>query len=210
MQLDPFAGNNPGHTYSEADWNPITLEQAKENPPSAYRASKTFAERAAWDFVEQEKPNFTIATMCPPLVLGPVVHYLNSLENLNTSNQRVRDIMQGKAKDEIPPTGTFIWVDVRDLALCHVAAVEKADAANKRFFVTAGYFSNKEIAQVISKKYPQYKEQLPSASTPGGDYPEDGIYKYDNKRTLEVLGVKFRSLDECIADTVKSFQAVGA
>ena len=148
--------------------------------------------------------------MCPPLVLGPIVHYLNSLDGLNTSNQRIRDIMLGKAKDEIAPTGTFIWVDVRDLAECHVLAMEKDGAANKRFFITAGYFSNKEIAQLIAKDYPQYKDGLPTEKTPGGDYPGDGLYKYDNKRVQEVLGIKFRSLEESIKDTVKSLQAVGA
>ncbi|GAB7334843.1 hypothetical protein MBLNU13_g06751t1 [Cladosporium sp. NU13] len=208
--LNPFAGNWPEHTYSEEDWNPINKEQAVENPANGYRASKTFAERAAWDFVEKEKPNFTIATMCPPLVLGPIVHYLNSLDGLNTSNQRIRDIMLGKAKDEIPPTGTYIWVDVRDLADAHVAAIEKDEAANKRFFITAGYFSNKEIAQIIEKNYPQYKDGLPTASTPGGDYPSEGIYKYNNKRAIEVLGIKFKSLEESVKDTVKSLQAVGA
>jgi nucleoside-diphosphate-sugar epimerase len=208
--INPFKGNWPEHTYSEEDWNPITAEQAIENPANGYRASKTFAERAAWDFVEKEKPNFTIATMCPPLVLGPIVHYLNSLDGLNTSNQRIRDIMLGKAKEEIPPTGTYLWVDVRDLADCHVAAIEKDDAANKRFFITAGYFSNKEIAQAIEKNYSQYKDDLPTSSTPGGDYPEEGVYKYNNKRTIEVLGIKFKSLEESIKDTVKSLQAVGA
>ncbi|KAK1085238.1 Glycine-rich RNA-binding protein 2, mitochondrial [Friedmanniomyces endolithicus] len=208
--VNPFEGTWPEHTYSEKDWNPISAEQAVQNPANGYRASKTFAERAAGDFLEQEKPNFTIATMCPPLVLGPIVHYLNSLDALNTSNQRIRDIMQGKAKEEIPETGTFIWVDVRDLALCHVLAIEKEEAANKRFFITAGYFSNKEIAQVIEKHYPQYKDQLPTSSTPGGDYPKGGVYKIDNERVQKVLGIKFRSFDESIKDTVKSLQAVGA
>jgi nucleoside-diphosphate-sugar epimerase len=208
--VNPFKGNWPEHTYSEEDWNPISTEQAIENPANGYRASKTFAERAAWDFVEKEKPNFNIATMCPPLVLGPIVHYLNSLDGLNTSNQRIRDIMLGKAKEEIPPTGTYLWVDVRDLAECHVAAIEKEEAANKRFFITAGYFSNKEIAQIIEKTYPQYKDDLPTEKTPGGDYPSEGVYKYNNKRTIEVLGIKFKSLEQSISDTVKSLQAVGA
>ncbi|KAI7218185.1 NAD(P)-binding protein [Hortaea werneckii] len=208
--INPYKGSWPEHTYTETDWNPITQQQAIENPANGYRASKTFAERAAWEFLEKEKPNFSIATMCPPLVLGPIVHYLNSLDALNTSNQRVRDIMMGKAKDEIPPTGTFIWVDVRDLALCHVLAMEKEGAANKRFFITTGYFSNKEIAEIIGKNFPQYKEGLPSASTPGGDYPEEGVYKIDNSNVVNTLGVKFRPLEESIVDTVKSLQAVGA
>lgn len=73
--VDPSKGNWPGHEYSEEDWNPITLEEARENATAGYRASKTFAERAAWEFLEKEKPNFTIATINPPLVFGPTVSF---------------------------------------------------------------------------------------------------------------------------------------
>jgi nucleoside-diphosphate-sugar epimerase len=71
--VTPNKGFWPGHTYSEDDWNPITLEEAKENPMAGYRASKTFAEKAAWEFLEKEKPNFTVATINPPMVFGPIV-----------------------------------------------------------------------------------------------------------------------------------------
>ncbi|KAF1826040.1 NAD(P)-binding protein [Dissoconium aciculare CBS 342.82] len=207
--VDGTKGPRPEYTYTEADWNPVTQEQAVKDPSTGYRASKTFAERAAWDFVEKENPNFSLATICPPLVLGPIVHYLNSLDSLNTSNQRIRDIVQGKAKDEIPETGVFLWVDVRDLARAHVLAIEKKDAANKRFFIVAGYFSNREIAEIVAEHYPQYKEGLPTKDTPGGDYPKDGVYKFDNSRSKEVLGLTYRSLNDSIKDTVKSLQAVG-
>jgi nucleoside-diphosphate-sugar epimerase len=63
----------PDHTYSEDDWNPITLDEGQESPMLGYRVSKTFAERAAWEFVENEKPNFSIATINPPMVFGPIV-----------------------------------------------------------------------------------------------------------------------------------------
>lgn len=141
--------------------------------------------------------------------LGPIVHYLNSLDSLNTSNQRIRDIWNGKAEKEIPETGTFLWVDVRDLALAHVKGIEVEAAANKRFFVTAGYFSNKEIAAIVRKDFPEAKG-VPAEGTPGGDYPKDGIYKYNNSRTSEVLGIKFRSLEGTIKETVESFKSVGA
>jgi nucleoside-diphosphate-sugar epimerase len=148
--------------------------------------------------------------MCPPLVFGPVVNYLNSLDALNTSNQRVRNFIQGQNKDEIPDTGTYIWIDVRDLALAHAKAMEVPEAGGKRFFVTAGYFSNKEIVEVIRKNFPEYENQLPGKDAKGGDYPEGGVYKYDNSRVKEVLGIKFRSLEESITDLVKSLKAVGA
>ncbi|KAF2872023.1 NADPH-dependent methylglyoxal reductase-like protein GRE2 [Massariosphaeria phaeospora] len=206
--VQPDKGNWPGHTYSEEDWNSITLEQAKEDPISGYRASKTFAEKAAWDFLKKERPNFKIATINPPMVFGPIMHNLDSLDNLNTSNQRILWAAQGKFKDEIPATGVYFWVDVRDVAEAHVAAFEKPDAANKRFFTTAGLFSNKEIAQIIRKNFSQYKE-LPSDSTPGGDYPDGGLYSFNNKRSIDVLGLKYRTLEESIVDSVKSFQSVG-
>ena len=112
--------------------------------------------------------------MNPPIVLGPIIHYLNNLDALNTSNQRVRDIMTGKAKDEIPPTGVFIWTDVRDLALAHVKAMELPEAGSKRFFVTAGYFNNREIANILRDTYPERAAKLPTPETKGGDYPEEG------------------------------------
>lgn len=206
--ITPNLGNRPGYTYSEKDWNPITEEEAIQTPSNGYRASKTFAEKAAWEFLEREKPNFTLATMCPPLVFGPIVDSLQSLDNLNTSNQRVAAIMTGKAKEEIPATGIFIWTDVRDLALAHVKAAEVPDAANKRFFITAGYFSNEEIADIVRDNYPALEDKLPTKGTKGGEYPSEGVYKYDNSRTKDVLGIQFRSLKESIVDTVRSLQAV--
>ena len=208
--VDGGKGHAVGHTYSEKDWNPVTLEQALLNPANGYRASKTFAEKAAWEFVEKEKPNFTLAVMNPPLVLGPIVHYLNSLDALNTSNERIRNLITGKFKQEIPDTGVYIWIDVRDLALAHVKAIELDEAAGKRFFITAGYFSNRELADIIRKNFPEYEKELPGKDVKGGDYPEGGIYKFDNSRTTGVLGIKFRGLEESVVDTVKSLKAVGA
>jgi len=206
--LDP-SKLGPGKTYNEECWNPITLEEAITSPANGYRASKTFAEKAAWKFLDEEKPNFTISTVNPPMVFGPVVHYLNSLSNLNTSNQRIRDIAFGqmKEKGEIPETGIFFWVDVRDIAIAHVKAMENLEAANKRFFITAGNFSNKEIVDIVRKNFPELKNNVPSESTKGGDYPKMGTCDFDNSRAVKVLGMKWTPLEKSIVDTVKSLEA---
>lgn len=131
---------------------------------------------------------------------------------MNTSNQRIAAAAQGKFKDEIPASGVHLWVDVRDVAEAHVAAFEKPDAAGKRFFTTAGYYSNKELVKIIKTNFPQYKD-VPDESVPGGDYPEGtpekGLYKYNNKRSIEVLGLKYKTFEQSIIDTVKSLQAKG-
>ena len=71
--IDGSKGFWPDHVYSEEDWNPMSFEDGLENPMLAYRASKKFAEKAAWEFLEKEKPNFTLSTINPPMVFGPVV-----------------------------------------------------------------------------------------------------------------------------------------
>jgi nucleoside-diphosphate-sugar epimerase len=208
--VDASKGNYVGHTYSEADWNPITEKEATFSPTYGYRASKTLAEKAAWEFVEKEKPGFTISTINPPLVFGPVAHYLSSLQNLNTSNERVRNFMRGDYKTEIPDTGAYLWVDVRDVALAHVKAIEIEEAGGKRFFVVAGKFSNNELAQVLRKNFAEYEKELPGPEIKSGDFPEGGFYGYDNSRVKEVLGIKFKTFEESIVDTANSLKTIEA
>lgn len=63
--LDPMQGQRPGYVYTEADWNPVTVEQANSSPVMAYLASKTFAERAAFDYVEEKKVSQSGPTFLP-------------------------------------------------------------------------------------------------------------------------------------------------
>ena len=171
-------------------------------------ASKLFAERAAWDFVDKEAPNFTIATLAPPLVFGPIKHKLASLDTLNTSNQLIGMFVQGKCKAGIPPSPAFIWTDVRDLALGHVLAMEKPEAGGKRFFFVSGFFSNRETAAVMHKNFPEYKDVLPDPDDKGGDYPEGGIFKVDNSQVKNILGIDFIPFEKCVVDTVKSLKTI--
>jgi nucleoside-diphosphate-sugar epimerase len=65
-------------------------------------------------------------------MFGPVVDPLRNLDELNTSNQRIRSFMAGEYKTEIPDTGTsfFLWIDVRDAALAHIRAMEASEVMN--------------------------------------------------------------------------------
>jgi nucleoside-diphosphate-sugar epimerase len=106
----------PGYVYTEADWNPVNKQVVDEtnNPRGAYQLSKKLAEQAAWDFIEQEKPNFSVTTLCPPMIYGPLLaEDLKSMDQLNTSSTDVYRFINGSQKD-VPPTGLPSYVDVRD------------------------------------------------------------------------------------------------
>ncbi|CAF1372472.1 unnamed protein product [Rotaria sordida] len=86
---DVSKGLRSGYSYTEKDWCPLTYVDAvaaKNDYLTVYRASKTCAERAAWEFLDKEKPSFTIATICKPMVFGPCINDLNSLDEMNSSN----------------------------------------------------------------------------------------------------------------------------
>ncbi|CEN59745.1 Putative Ketoreductase [Aspergillus calidoustus] len=197
----------PTYTFTEADWNLMTWEEATSNPLNAYRASKVFAEKAAWDFVEKEKPQYSLTTLNPTMVYGPIIHHIKDLDGLNTSNERIRDIAFGKAKEACPYTGVFLWVDVRDLALAHVLAIEKPEAGGQRFCLSPGQYSNKDIVEVIREEFPELRDGLPTGDAlKSGDFPPAGWYGYDSSKSEEVLGVSYRPFRDCIVDTVNSLK----
>ncbi|KAJ4365379.1 methylglyoxal reductase (NADPH-dependent) gre2 [Ascochyta clinopodiicola] len=189
--------------YDETVWNPVTWEEALADPTTAYRGSKTFAEQAAWRFHNTEQPNFSLSTVNPPSVFGPITHHLLSQSRINTSNARIRDMIEGKMKERLDPTGTFLWVDVRDVALAHVKAAELPEAAGKRLFITAGHFSNADLASIIREEFPEYAKRLPNKVE--SDQPSD-VYGFNNKATNDILRIHCRALRQCVVDTIRSLQ----
>lgn len=189
---NPLQGNWPSHTYSEEDWNPITYEEAIQSSDkhATYQASKKFSELAAWEFIEKEKPNFDLVVICPPQILGPMRQYVPTPDSLNTSSMRVythvRGDYQGK---EIPPTGIYPWVDVRDAALAHVRALEVEEAGGQRFFTAAGLWCINDLIDVLKTRFPELIVKLASGGTQG-ELP-DPIYKVSNNKSLEVLGLRY-------------------
>jgi nucleoside-diphosphate-sugar epimerase len=69
-----------------------------------YCASKKFAEKAAWDIAGNAQ--FTLSTVCPPMVFGPPLHHVDSLEALNPSSGAVYGLMKkdGSSSKDVPET----------------------------------------------------------------------------------------------------------
>lgn len=168
------------------------------------------AEKTAWELIETQKPQFDLVTIHPPMVYGPVPSFLNGLDSLNTSNHRIRAMIQGETKNTgLPPTAVYLFTDVRDVALAHVRALEVPQAGGQRYFVVGGHYSNKMIADTIRRSYPQLAERLPAVEDTEDDTPPN-VYGYDNRKSREVLGLTYGSIEECVKDTVASMLALEA
>lgn len=206
--LDPSKGDWPEHTYTASDWNPITLEEALDNSSwiPGYRGSKTFAERAAWEFMEREKPGFTLTILNPPGIFGPMVKYPGyPLDAPNASNGPFGSFLDGKAL----PTALYSWIDVKDAALAHVKAIENDDFAGERIFLTSSeQLCYKDILETISEQFPELRARLPEREKWHiAGYPETGVYKVDAARARALIGKEFVPLKSSVVETVNMFKA---
>jgi nucleoside-diphosphate-sugar epimerase len=205
--IDASKGNWPEHTYTASDWNPITLEEALDNSSwvPGYRGSKTFAERAAWAFMEQEKPNFTLTTLTPPGIFGPMVKYPGyPLDAPNASNGIFGSLLDGA----VFRSPLYAWIDVKDAAIAHVKAIEDEQFANERIFLTSPeQFCIKDILEIIWEDFAEFRDRLSAKDTWHiAGYPEGGVYKVDAVRANTLIGKQFSPLRSTVIETVNMYK----
>lgn len=194
-------GARPGYVYTEADWNPITFEKASAaDPATAYCASKALAEKAAFEFVSNQQPQFSITTICPPMIYGPLGHAVNDMSKLNTSAADFYRLMNGTSQ-EVPSTGTFAFVDVRDVAEAHLRAYESDAAAGQRYLTAGGNYTYQEMTDILRAKFPNLVDRIPKAKE--GSIDPDA-YKVSSKKAETELGIHFRGLSQVTIDTAES------
>jgi nucleoside-diphosphate-sugar epimerase len=198
--LDLNRKGPPFFIYTAKDWNPLTYEEAADpatNSVVAYRGSKKFAELEAWNFVKNEKPNFDIVTLCPPMTFGPVVHPVRKVQELNESNAMLWKIASGE--NPIPVTRVPFWIDVRDLAEAHVEALLRPDAGNKRYTpASPEHFSYALAAKIMLEKFPWAKSTVSEE-----EQSIDKSYGLDGETVAKELGVRYKTFKETVTDLVE-------
>ncbi|OOG19294.1 aldehyde reductase [Sphingobacterium sp. CZ-UAM] len=178
------------HVFTELDW---TDENA---PVQAYIKSKTIAEKAAWQFMEDEAPAMELTVINPVGIFGPILGGISSA-SLDTV---VKGIVEGHIKENAP--FTFGAVDVRDAADIHIKAMLHPEAAGQRFLATSeGAMSFYDVAELIKKERPKLAGKIASMQpTPVEEYTQ-----MSNKKAAETLGWKPRTREEAILASVDSY-----
>ncbi|KAL0940986.1 NAD-dependent epimerase dehydratase [Colletotrichum truncatum] len=197
--IDVSAGNRPGHTYTEKDWNPMTYEQASKTDSgvAAYCASKGLAESAMWRWMtENQGVTFTLSNICPPWVLGPYRGKLD-LNHLSESMGLLWKLVDAK---EVPPTDFGGSADVRDVADALIKAIETPEAGGERFLV-GQHFDWQTAADLIREELPEAKSRIPEGK-PGAGKTEE-IYAVDGSKAEKVLGIKYTPLNVTLRDAVR-------
>jgi dihydroflavonol-4-reductase len=198
-----------GHIYSEADFTDETREDI-----TPYIRSKAIAEKAAWQFVKSTPGAPELAVLNPGFVQGPALD-----ADLSTSHELYRVMAQGVYP--AAPRISFPIADVRDVAVAHVEAAFRPEAAGNRYLIGEGELGLYELGQIMARELPDLKSKVPKFELPDAAVralsivdkrmrtilPELGQRKdYTNAKALAGLGLTLRSGDEAAAAAVRSLR----
>ena len=157
---------------AQTDWNDRAVEEVRAkgraaDPIDMYRASKTLAERAAWAFVEEHRggggvrcgdgaPAVGVWAVGGGWVVGGATFVDEDVVGCGDreNGERVscckwvsavvlvRYGFRLRIDERVVSSGE--WVDVRDVALAHVLAIQTEAAAGRRIIVSAGPYKFQE------------------------------------------------------------------
>ena len=206
----------PDHeVLTEEDWS-----NTRSVDISTYAASKTLAERAAWERIgDLREAGFEteLSVVNPGFVLGPALD-----KDLSTSHHVMR--MLGRGTYPAVPRIAYPIVDVRDVAAAHVAAMKEPSAAGERFICATDTLSLHEIGMHMIEAVPDLKRKVPRFKAHSwflrgaarfdrnlrairGDL--DRRPQVSSSRARDVLGVMFRTPKEAIFSAVQSLRQLG-
>ncbi|EST04638.1 NAD-dependent epimerase/dehydratase [Kalmanozyma brasiliensis GHG001] len=197
--------NRPGFTYTAEDWNPSTYDDAIAAGGAgafSYSVSKKLAEQAAWDYKSNEKPQFEIACINPPMIYGPSLQPGVRLSNLNTSSKTIYNLVNNA--DAMPEDRLPLFCHARDVGDAHVAASEKPEGMGSRWLLCGGKFTWAHAVKFIAETYPELKDRLPKGWEESVKELRDPgtIADLDTKPAETKLGIQFKdwqtTLKECI------------
>lgn len=170
------------YVFTEEDWTD------PDTDITPYIKSKTIAEKAAWNFINQTESDTELTVINPVGIAGPVLS-----GNYSTSIQFVEHIITGM----IPFENDFSFgiVDVRDVADLHLKAMLHPDAKGERFLAVAdGSMSFIEIAELLDVKPEDYSGTPPKH------------VHISNQKARTILDWNPRSKEEAILATAESLK----
>ena len=140
-----FAAVGCGHprekeVYTEEDWSSVDGEI------SAYAKSKTLAEKAAWEFVEnlEESKKFDLTVINPVAVTGPML-----TSDIGSSNDFLLKLISGSMP--ACPKIHMGYIDVRDVAKAHIFSMTEEKTNGERIIVSENEMFFAEVGKTLNE-----------------------------------------------------------
>ena len=160
VMTSSFGAIGYGHGRAKTTFTEETWTNLEGADVTAYIKSKTLAERAAWDFIQQQGGALELAVINPVGIFGPVLG-----DDVGSSVQIVQQMLSGKMP--AAPNVRFGVVDVRDVADLHLLAMVDPKAKGERFIGVAGEtMSMPDVAKVLRTRLGAAAAAAPTRTLP--------------------------------------------
>jgi dihydroflavonol-4-reductase len=156
---------------------------------SAYRKSKTLAERDAWEFMNGYHGPTTLTTILPAAVFGPVL----TAENPG-SVQVIGRLLKGRVPGN--PRLGFDVVDVRDTADLHLRAMTAPEAAGQRFIAAGEFMWMTDVSKTLRAELGKAAGKVPIRSMPDFVLRFMSLFDHALRAVTPGLGRKHRHTSE--------------
>ncbi|BGP47821.1 methylglyoxal reductase (NADPH-dependent) gre2 [Rhodotorula kratochvilovae] len=199
---DYHAGLAPGKVYSEEDWCPLEWDEAKTTKDQlmVYVASKKYAEKRAWEFVETEKPGFALTTILPTYIIGRSEQPLDSVDGLSVSAAWIREFID---KEELPVAPIQSMIDVTDCARAHLLAAQKPTiSAGRRYLVAAHTFTGSDGAHALREAFPEQAGRFPDPRGERG-WEKKESWTVDASRVQQELGIEWKPFEQTMREAAE-------
>jgi len=206
--------NGPEYVYDEKDWN-----KKSTITDWPYGLAKTMAEKSAWEYVAkpENKNLFDLVTILPSVCVGPI-------HNIAVTTESINIIKNLFITFPAPPAICFGFVDVRDVAMAHILALETHEAGGNRYVVSNKSLFFVEVSKMLIPHFPEYNlsaRELPNFvvylaglfdSRLSFTYLNHQLNVKLNLNTQKVqneLKLQYSSIEQALVDTVNSLIQFG-
>ncbi|KAL1406295.1 hypothetical protein Q8F55_007991 [Vanrija albida] len=198
--------------YTEKDWNDqcvdiVELKQAAAPGSIQYCASKTLAETAFWEWIRRRQPLWDGVALLPGCTIGPPTHDKPLGLRVDHCDPLVLALFEPFLSNGAPQNllnqsfGNF--VDRRDVADACVKAMRIPEASGERFIISGTPLWGNDFALAANHALPQLVELLHGNEDVAfrAELDRQAVY-FDGSKATHVLGLKYRSKDESMAEAV--------
>lgn len=184
-----YSINPKDHIFTEQDWTDVNAQLP------AYIKSKTVAEKAAWDFIENNANGLELTVINPVGIFGPALGSISSA----SLDIAVTGILNGTTNTS--PNFTMGVVDVRDVAEIHILAMEHPKAGGERFIACAdGVMSFYDVAELFKNERPELSSNVAEMQPTSQEF----YIEMSNHKAKTFLAWQPRSKEEALLASADS------
>jgi len=198
-----------GIVIDENGWNDAAVETAwsKAAPPdqmpfTVYAASKTESERESWKWMKANNPHFVLNTVLPNYNMGKIL-----LPEIGGSTMSyVRKLLEGddQSVKSFPPQW---YVNVRDTARLHVAALLDPQVESERLFGFAAPYNWTDVVDILHKLRPENTKIPKAPENEARDLSDIKPSKRAEQLIQSFFGVPgWTSLEDSIAEGIADME----